>query len=337
MPPIKIALLGAGIFARDDHLPALLALAEQFEIGAIYSRSLEKAAALAARLPNPPAIYADLPTVLARPDLQAVDIVLPIPLQPAVVEAALRAGKHVISEKPVAPTVAEGRQLLRTAAGLTGPSGLVWMVAENLRYVASYQAAAQVIRQGQIGRPIQASWAICNVINPQVKYYHTAWRRDNSFPGGFVLDGGVHSIAVIRQVMGEVESAAAFGRQVRPDLPPVDTLSANLRFESGAFGVFSITFAGTSEFASDLHVFGDRGSLRVNPSRLEVTVDEVTTTRAFASNGVQAELADFASAIRSGITPASPPLEALRDVALIEAMLESARTGAIVHPQRLLD
>ena len=72
MAPIRIALLGSGIFAREAHAPALRLLAEDFEVAAIYSRSSEHAAALAATFPGPVALYTDLSELLAREDIEAV-------------------------------------------------------------------------------------------------------------------------------------------------------------------------------------------------------------------------------------------------------------------------
>jgi predicted dehydrogenase len=137
MALIRLALLGSGIFACEEHLRALNALADRFEVVAIYSRRAANAAALAKTLPHPVDVYADITAVLARTDIDAVDIVLPIAVQPAVIEAALRAGKHVLSEKPAAPDVATGKRLLQTAAELTRASGKVWMVAENFRYAVT--------------------------------------------------------------------------------------------------------------------------------------------------------------------------------------------------------
>ena len=336
MAKIRLALLGSGLFARDAHLPALKALGDTYEIVAIYSRSKENADALAAKLPNKVETYTDTAPLLARTDIDAVDIILAIAVQPEMVEAALRAGKHVISEKPVAPDVASGRQLIKTAAQLTKASGRIWMVAENWRYEQAYRAAGEVLQRGDLGKPIQFSWVTNENVNASVKYYHTAWRRDNSFPGGFLLDGGVHDIAAIRAIMGEVESLAAFVTQVRPDLPPTDTLSATLRFDSGAFGSYTKTFAAAAPWESFIHVVGDRGALRVNSKKLEVTVDGKTTTQTFEVNAVQAELADFAHLIEHGGPLKSPPVEALQDVAIIEAMLNSGRTGQIVKPERVV-
>jgi len=333
--PVRLALIGSGIFARDEHLRALKGLEEQFEVVAIYSRSLANAIALAKTLPHAVEAYEDLGLLLARDDIDAVDIVLPIAVQPAVVEAALRAGKHVISEKPMAPDVATGRRLLAAAAELTRASGKVWMVAENYRFEDAFAAAAQAVREGTIGRPVQFFWSRFMNISPQDKYYQTTWRRDNSFPGGFLMDGGVHNMAAMRTIMGEVDSLSAFVTQVRPDLPPADTLSASLRFASGAFGVYTQTFAAHGPWASFAHVIGDLGALRVNPGLLEVTAGGLTTSQNFEIDNVQAELADFARVLQEGQPLRSTPAEALQDVAILEAMFESARTCQAVAPARI--
>jgi predicted dehydrogenase len=336
MTPIRLALFGSGIFAREAHLPALKTLTDQFDVVAIYSRSEANARALAEAAPHAVDVYTDMAPVLARADVDAVDIMLPIAVQPAVVEAALRAGKHVISEKPVAPDVATGRRLIHTAAELTRASGRVWMIAENFRYEEAYRQAGQSVRGGAIGRPVQFYWNTYTALNPQNKYYQTTWRRDNSFPGGFILDGGVHDIAAVRAIMGEVASVSAFVTQVRDDLPPCDTLSATLRFDSGAFGTYTKTFAAEGPWDSAAHVIGERGALRVNSRQLEVTTDGHTSSQPFAIDNVRAELEDFARCVEQGRVLRSTPEEALQDVAIFEAMFESARQGRAVEPARIV-
>ncbi len=335
MPPVRIALIGSGIFARDAHLPALLAMPELFDVAAIYSRSTAKAQALADLLPKPVPTYTDLARVLSQADIEAVDILLPILAEPEAIVAALQADKHVISEKPVAADVARGQALLQASAPFTA-AGRVWMVAENFRYIPEFAAAGQVLRRGDLGQPIQFCWTIYGNLAPDNKYYHTDWRRAGDFPGGFLLDKGVHNVAAMRTLMGEVASVYADVGQRRPDLPPADTLSATLRFESGAYGVFTMTVAADCPWGDHLHVVGDRGALRIDQHRLEVTVGQKTTAQVFAADTVQVELAEFARAIRQGVSIIATPAEALQDVAVIEAMLASARTGAPVKPQRIV-
>ncbi|MCZ7540414.1 MAG: Gfo/Idh/MocA family oxidoreductase [Anaerolineae bacterium] len=332
--PIRLALIGAGIFARDTHLPALAALGDLFRITAVYSRTLANAEALAARLPAPAAASDDLDAVLARDDVEAVNIVLPIPQLPDAVRRALEAGKHVISEKPVAPDVATGRALLDHYAG---HADRVWMVGENYRYEPTYLRAAEIVASGAIGRPGVAVWPIQIDMTPSNKYYHTAWRRSNTFPGGFLLDGGVHHAAALRLILGEIASVSAITSVIRGDLPPWDTLQAALAFESGVSGVYSLTYAYSAPWSTTLDIVGDAGALRVRLGALELTSGGATQQIALpAPRGVVEELRAFAAAIRDGAPHRNAPAQAVQDVAVIEAMLRSAETGARTDVARVV-
>ena len=105
--PIRMAIIGAGIFARDAHIPALVALRNRFQIVAIASRTLESAQARAAEVPYSVETTTDIPSLLAREDIEAINVVLPVRVQPPVLEAALKSGKHILSEKPIATSLAE--------------------------------------------------------------------------------------------------------------------------------------------------------------------------------------------------------------------------------------
>jgi hypothetical protein len=75
----------------------------------------------------------------------------------------------------------------------------------------------------------------------------------------------------------------------------------------------------------------------VDSGLLELTQAGTTTSQAFSGHAILAELADFGRALRSGhATPDGSPAEALQDVAIIEALLLSARTGSIVRPERVI-
>ena len=335
MAPIRLALFGSGHFTRDAHLPALKSLSDSYQVVAIYSRNPTTAGELAAMLPGKVDIYTDMAAALARADIDAVDIAVPIAQTPEIVMAALKAGKHVISEKPAAPDVAIGRRMIETARELNSKSGRVWSVAENWRYEPAYHAAGEAIRRGDIGRPIQFNWATSAAVTRQSVGYKTTWRRDNSYPGGFLLDGGVHNSAAIRLIMGEVESVSAFVAQVNPDLPPTDTLSATFRFDSGAFGTWSVTFVTQAPWDGLAQVLGDGGALRVSSKQLEIFKNGQSSSQAFNVNNVQAEFAEFARVI-NGEPLRNSPEEALQDVAIIHAILESARTGCAVQPERIV-
>ncbi len=328
--PIRLALIGTGLFAQDAHLPALQTLGDRFQIAAVYSRTRVNAEAFAAQIPGSPQIYTDLDALLENDDIEAVDVILPIEVLPDAIEKSLRAGKHVVSEKPLAPDVATGRRLLQTYR--REHADQIWMVAENWRYEELFRRAGAVIRSGEIGAVVLVQWTLLLPTLPGNKYYGTDWRRSGTFPGGFLLDGGVHHVAALRQVVGEIASVSAEVKQTRADLPPADTLTAAIRFENDAIGSYSVTYAAGAPFATTLTVVGDDGVVRVRTGSLEVTSHGDTRNEDLSDcKNVNGELAAFAAAIRENQPHRNPPLEALRDLAVIEAMLRSAASGCRVE------
>ena len=332
---LRLGIIGAGLFARQVHVPAIQKLADRFEIVAVCSRTPDSTGQLAALVDGPIDQLHDIDALLARPDIDAVDVVLPIGLMPDVVSRALAAGKHVISEKPAAPDVAEGQRLLATYARYPE---LVWMVAENYRYESAFEKAAEVVGSGALGRVLMADWAIYVNMTPANQYYHTAWRRDGSFPGGFLLDGGVHHVAGMRLVLGEVAAVSAQAVAQRDDLPPADTLTASLRFDSGALASYSITYAGGAPWYGPLQLVGERGAVRLmRDGAVEVTTDGQTeTVQVAAFDGIQREFAAFAAAVLDGAPHRNTPDQAVQDVAVVEALLRSHQTGQRVNPVRVV-
>lgn len=324
---LKIGLVGTGIFAREAHLPAWAKLRDRAHIAAVWSRTRANAEALAVSLPAPVQVADDLTALLNDPTLDAVDIVLPIDVQAAVIEQALAAGKHVVSEKPIARDLAQAHALVSQWQR----SDRVWMVAENWRYESAFRQAAALIRAGAIGAPVTVAWTLHMPVDPDNKYYHTPWRRTGQIAGGFLLDGGVHHMAALRMILGEVAAVRAEVRQVSPDLPPADTLAATLHFAGGAIGCYLATYAVGAFWEAPLQIVGTEGSMRVdrgwietarrggNPERREVKVRD----------GADAEMAAFVDALLERTPHANGPLEALRDLAVIEAMLASAQSGRV--------
>ena len=113
--PVRIALVGAGIFMKECHIPSIARLnrgtpAEQacFEVVAVYSRTESSAKgaveAVEAAMPATSKVepFTDLDAMLSRSDIEAVDIAVPTQVISEVVKKSLTAGKHVISEKPIA-------------------------------------------------------------------------------------------------------------------------------------------------------------------------------------------------------------------------------------------
>ncbi len=335
---IRLALLGAGIYARDAHLPALQALEDQFEIAAIYSRTEASAQRLAEKLPRPPAVYTDADALLARPDIDAVDIVLPITLLPGMIEKALAAGKHVISEKPAAPDVARGRALLDYKARFPD---CVWMVAENFRYEPAYRRAAALLREGVIGRITLMQWTVNIALTDQQAYYHTGWRQQPEHQGGYLFDVGVHHAAALRGLFGEIARVSGFAIGQRADLPPLDTLVTALEFDSGLLGQYAVSFASQAPWQNYLHIVGEHGVLAVERPHLDIIragepVERLPMWEVHERSTITM-LRDFAAQVRGeqALHP-DAAVQAVQDVAVVGATLRAAARGQIMAVERVI-
>lgn len=177
------------LILSSAHLPAIATVGSSVvELKAIYSRSEKSAATLAdaaqasLKLPSKPDVYfdaapnANLDALLARPDIQAVIVVLPITAQPGIIRKSLAAGKHVLSEKPVAPDVASGLELIKDFETDYKSKGLIWRVAENWETETSYQVAAKAIKDGKIGKVSFYNARVVNYMDTSSKWYNTPWR-----------------------------------------------------------------------------------------------------------------------------------------------------------------
>lgn len=114
--------------------------------------------------------------MLSRSDINTVIVVLPITLQPDIILKALAAGKHVLSEKPVAPDVAQGLDLIKTYNSQYKGKGLIWRVAENFEAEPGFRAAGDAIASGKIGKVIFFKTVAFNYIDKESKWYKTPWR-----------------------------------------------------------------------------------------------------------------------------------------------------------------
>lgn len=179
LPKLKLTL-HTSLTLFLEHLPAIEAN-PSLSLKAVYSRSQRSAEALASasRDPSSVAVYFDSPAVegkslddlLKRDDIAAVDVALPILHQPGVVEKALKAGKHVLSEKPVAGDVEDAKRLIAWYEGL-GSGKPLWGVAENWRYMESLRYAAQRVEEIG-GKLVTFSLQKHGFVRSDNKYFNT--------------------------------------------------------------------------------------------------------------------------------------------------------------------
>ncbi|KAF4629173.1 hypothetical protein G7Y89_g8979 [Cudoniella acicularis] len=354
-------------------IPAVLA-SQNLTLKAIYSRTLSSAQTLLTTYTNITLYSSDSGSghtyhdLLLRPDIHAVILALPILTQPEFIEAALAAGKHVLSEKPIAQDVARAEKLIEYSKSEKVKGGATWAVAENFRFLESFEFAKQEI--GKLGRvlgfrvkvfgnvkpggeifwcvylylsfssPFSYYTALC--LTPKKRktnqlYLETAWRKKPEYQGGFLLDGGVHFVAGTRLLLGEEAkptSLTAYTTLLQEHLPPVDTVDSVWQTASGISGTFSVSF-GTTLSGSEYTVACEKGSVTIVKSKVTVRLgeenqDNVSSTEfKDEGSGVKQEVAAWAeSLVDKSPNPKQSPEQALGDLEILEKMLRSGESQA---------
>ncbi len=318
---VKLGIIGTGIAARELHLPPLINLKDRFEITCVCNHTEKKARDFAALVGNVP-YFLDYRDLLARKDVDAVDIVLPIELNFSVTLDSLEAGKHVIVEKPIAASLADAEMMTTFPVRFDR----VMMVAENYRYSPVFKRVGEIIGAGGIGKPYSVFWDYLTVTDLDNKFAKTSWRINHKYPGGFVMDAGIHNIAVLCDLFGEMKSGIAFTRSVNPAIGRTDSMSFQFLSGSGVNGVFNIYFSAQGLSSNRLLVMGDNGSLVIEENRITLKrqgkSDIVETIK--SDRGYQGQFEDFYDSIANRKQPVSTFEKAFGDLKTMVAALDSA-------------
>jgi len=197
-----------------------------------------------------------------------------------------------------------------------------------------------------IGRPLTCHFQFYATVPPENKYQNTPWRKHPSHQGGYLLDGGVHHVAAMRLVMqSEIVEVAAHVAQFQEHLPPFDTLTASVQFRNGALGTVVISFGQPRSSPAQFEVRGSAGLIRVGRSELEVIeyladgkdrVQPIDRDPQFETEPIRAEFASFADAITKGATHRLGVRQALQDLAVLEAIFESADRKVAIAVQQFV-
>ena len=229
---MKLALLGCGAISHF-HVDGIRESAPRIEITAAIDTDAAKAGEIAAK--TGAEIFTSLDDALDRGDFDAVDVMLPHDLHEWAACKLFDAGKHVLLEKPMAPTLDACDRIMSAAAG----SGVVFMVAENSQYWPEIVAAKRLIDAGAIGDILTARAAFVMEFDDYWFKDEKPWRYDRKRTGGGIaIDGGSHWIRPLRMWMGEVDEVVAVVDRPLEKMEGESLARAMLRFESGRVAMF---------------------------------------------------------------------------------------------------
>lgn len=269
--------------------------------------------------------YRTATEALRDADIEAVDICLPTALHADTVLEALRTGKHVLVEKPMALDGSTADQMLREAE----KSGRTFMSAQVVRFVPSYRKAGELIRAGSLGATRSALFR-----RRCAAPFWSKWLNDPSQSGGGVFDLLIHDVDYCVQLLGAPQAVSAIGYE---DMPRgIDWILGQLYYP----GVGGVAITGgwhhpkAYPFSMEFTLVADGGTLEFSSAGRPLTLyrasGEETVLETPDVDGYQAELEYFLECAASGKPPEfCPPRESAIAVKLTRLMVESrGRNGA---------
>jgi UDP-N-acetyl-2-amino-2-deoxyglucuronate dehydrogenase len=282
--------------------------------------------------------HPDLEGLLARDDVDVVVLCTPSGMHPDGAVAAARAGKHVISEKPMAITLDGVDRMI----GACREACVALSVIFQYRFNCDALRMKRALDAGLFGRPV-----LCNAL---VHWHRTQAYYDEkgSWRGTWELDGGgalmnqsVHAVDLLQWLLGPVESVCAYTETLTHDIETEDLATAALRFESGAMGVIQGTTCTHRDYPLRIELRGTEGSATFEGTRLTGWYpsrdEELLSEEELAlfpesvdeplgpAHGRQ--LREIFEALREGREPPIPGEEARKAVEIILGIYRAARSG----------
>ena len=347
---IGFGLVGAGMIA-NYHAKAIKTLADKLNIRLVGVLGLVPGEAERFAQKHELPFHSDDPAAFfARPDVQVVCIVTPsgAHLEPAL--QAIRAGKHLIVEKPLEITVARVDALLDAASA----AGVKVAAIFQARFSAGARAVKEAIDAGRFGR-------LC-LCSAYVKWHRTAqyysgWKGTLALDGGgAVINQAIHAVDLLQWLAGMPAEVFAWKtRRVHLGIEAEDTACAALKFASGALGTIEATTAAYPGWERRIEICGELGSAAIEDDRIvrwdfrdERPEDAELRARGASAGagsgaaapdqisfeGHQKQIEDMVLALRGNTPLLVDGRQARNTVALVRAIYESAESGVVVKLAR---
>jgi len=328
---VRVGVIGMGRWALTVHLPNLRGMTG-VRVTALASRSRENLERGAAAAGGTPRLFQDYCDLLASEEVDAVIICAPNDLHQQMAIEALRSGKHVLVEKPLAFTVAGCEEVIKAAQ----EEGKVLQVGLELRYGAVFGQVKELLEGGTLGELALLS---CDLWREWVT--KSGWRTDPARTGGVLLELGCHYLDLLTWLADSpvVRITGVGGQRLARD--DLDHLYLTFAFANGAKARFEMClFAPYTQREVTLDVIGTQGRATAHLRAREVVFQSRAQTEyaiyrfslppgeeLHGYDGSRELLEDFVTCIHTGRTPQANGKVGRRVVALAQACQQALAAG----------
>lgn len=326
-------LIGASTIAREWMIPAINAQPDSHVV-AVMSSSAERGKAYADEN-NIPKAYSSVDDLVTDPDVDVVYISTTNEKHKAELMAAVKAGKHVLCEKPLALTVEDAQEMVDACK----QANVVMGTNHHLRNAVTHRTMRRLIKEGAIGTPLAARVFHAVFLPAHLQ----GWRIKNPDTGaGVILDITVHDTDTLRYVLDdEVEEVTALSAQQGMGAGSIeDAVMGVMRFKNGCLAQFHDAFT-IAHTETGFQVHGTEGSLHA-----EDVMTQSPKGRIYLQRGTEREeidlgehnnlyghaIAKFNAAVRGEGAPWATGEDGVKSLAVALAVLKSTKTGKAEKP-----
>ncbi len=254
--PIRFAMVGCGRISAN-HIEALQRHASRAELVAVCDNRPEALAAAVAR--TGAAGFGSLDALLAGSDADVIVLATPSGLHPRQAMRAAQAGRHVLTEKPMATKWDEGMQMVRACRD----AGVKLFVVKQNRLNPTLQLLKSAVDAGRFGA-IYMSTVNVFWTRPQSYYDDARWRGRWDLDGGAFLNQASHYVDMVDWLVGPVDSVHAYTATLARDIEAEDTGVMSLRLRRGGLASINVTMLTHGKnFEGSITILGERGTVRI--------------------------------------------------------------------------
>ena len=338
-PNVRFGIVGCGSVS-EFHAKAIDSIAEAELTGACSA----SAQSLARFIERHPGIrpFDSFEAMIACPDIDAVCLCTPSGLHTSQAIAAMRAGKHVVCEKPMSLTLEEADALIATAAR----TGAKVCVISQFRFSPAVQEIRRAIDAGAFGKIVCGTLSM-PYYRSQEYYASASWRGTWAMDGGGALmNQGIHGVDVFRFLMGPVKRVSAVTRTLTRHMETEDSAVAALEFTSGALGTIQASTTAYPGYPRRIEIFGERGSVALEedsiarwdlPIACHLPVGQAAQNvgasdpNAISNAGHTLQIRSFVDSVLHGAPLTADASTGRLPLEIILAIYESSRTGLPVE------
>lgn len=333
-PPVRLGIIGTGLAAKKLHWPALSLMPNMYSVVGFANRTrstAEEFASLAGLSMDD--YFADYRALIDRSDVEAVLVGVPITSLLAVTRECLEAGKHVIAEKPPGGSEAEAKDF---AALVDRYPRQKTLMAEQCFYQDDLRFARSLIDAGAIGDPrLLIQRTLKGELPVPGSFASTPWRYRPEYPGGSLLDGGVHPIAAFRLLLGDVTSICARTEWLNSTISAPSTVAMTFGFANGGTGDFVYASLDNPFFRemTDTRILGTTGALEIGRHIVRhIHADGSMDQHDFAgSNSFYNEFVNFFEALAYDAPIVGTVAQSVKNMIIVLRALQSAESNQVIE------